>query len=123
MILVTLSGPLPVRLEDEVDLDKVHFQPEVFGAIVEGYLESAGEMLEPSEIDHLALAPQVITYELGLRFLAIIWTETFISRSSDPVTTSTVREPNSSFCPLWKNISAKWRKSLRSALLPKPLHS
>ena len=57
-------------LEDEVDLDKVRFQPEVFGAIVEGYLESAGDMLEPSEIDHLALAPQVITYELGLRFLA-----------------------------------------------------
>lgn len=57
-------------LEDEVDLDKVRFQPEVFGAIVEGYLESAGDMLEPSEIDHLAIAPQVITYELGLRFLA-----------------------------------------------------
>ena len=57
-------------LEDEVDLDKVRFQPEVFGAIVEGYLESAGDMLEPSEIDYLAIAPQVITYELGLRFLA-----------------------------------------------------
>ena len=57
-------------LEDEVDLEKVRFQPEVFGAIVEGYLESAGEMLEQSEIEHLALAPQVITYELGLRFLA-----------------------------------------------------
>ncbi|MEK9633520.1 MAG: mucin desulfatase, partial [Opitutae bacterium] len=28
------------------------------------------DMLEPSEIDHMALAPQVITYELGLRFLA-----------------------------------------------------
>ncbi len=57
-------------LEDEIDLEKVRFQPEVFGAIVEGYLESAGDMLEPSEIEHLALAPQVITYELGLRFLA-----------------------------------------------------
>ena len=57
-------------LEDEVDLEKVRFQPEVFGAIVEGYLEAAGDMLEQSEIEHLALAPQVITYELGLRFLA-----------------------------------------------------
>jgi Ser/Thr protein kinase RdoA (MazF antagonist) len=56
--------------EDEVDLEKVKFQPEVFGAIVEGYLETAGSMLEQSEIDHLAMAPQVITYELGLRFLA-----------------------------------------------------
>jgi hypothetical protein len=57
-------------LEDEVDLEKVSFLPAVFGAIVEGYLESAGDMLEQGEIDHLALAPQVITYELGLRFLA-----------------------------------------------------
>ena len=57
-------------LEDEVDLDKVHFLPEVFGSIVQGYLESAGDMLERSEIEYLALAPQVITYELGLRFLA-----------------------------------------------------
>ena len=56
--------------EDEVDLEKVKFQPKVFGAIVEGYLETAGNMLEQSEIDHLAMAPQVITYELGLRFLA-----------------------------------------------------
>ena len=98
-------------LEDEVDLDKVRFLPEVFGAIVEGYLESAGDMLEPSEIDHMALAPQVITYELGLRFWLIIWMGTFISRSSAPATTSTVRELNSSFCPQWKNISPKWRKS------------
>ena len=97
MILVTLSGPLPVQLEDEVDLIKYIFS-RVFGAIVEGCLESAGEMLEPSEIDHLALAPQVITYELGW-FLADYLDGDLYFKSSDPVTTSTVREPNSSFCP------------------------
>jgi Ser/Thr protein kinase RdoA (MazF antagonist) len=55
--------------EDEIDLDKVRFEADVFVAIVRGYLESAGNMLDQIEIEHLALAPQVITYELGLRFL------------------------------------------------------
>jgi len=56
-------------LEDEVNLEKVNFLPEIFSAIVQGYMESAGQMLEQVELDHMALAPQVITYELGLRFL------------------------------------------------------
>ena len=43
--------------------------PETFEAIVVGYLETAGNILEPIEIEHLAIAPQIITYELGLRFL------------------------------------------------------
>ncbi|MDG0965605.1 MAG: aminoglycoside phosphotransferase family protein [Opitutales bacterium] len=56
-------------LEDEPELDKVFFLPKTFEAIVEGYLKSAGSILESSEIEHLAVAPQIITYELGLRFL------------------------------------------------------
>jgi hypothetical protein len=56
-------------LEDEPGLEKVFFLPETFEAIVEGYLETAGNILEPIEIEHLAIAPQIITYELGLRFL------------------------------------------------------
>ena len=56
-------------VEDEVDLDKVRFLPETYGSIVEGYMESAGDMLDSREVGHLALAPLVITYELGLRFL------------------------------------------------------
>lgn len=57
-------------LEDETDLRKVFFLPETFEAIVKGYLSSAGFMLESCEVENLALAPKVITYELGLRFLA-----------------------------------------------------
>ena len=56
-------------LEDETNLDQVHFLPAVFEAIVEGYLESAGAMLVQKEIEFLPMAPLVITYELGLRFL------------------------------------------------------
>ena len=57
-------------LEDEPDLDKIFFLPKIFEAIIKGYHCSTGEMLESSEIENLALAPKVITYELGLRFLA-----------------------------------------------------
>ena len=56
-------------LEDEPEVDKVFFLPKIFGAIVEGYLKATSNILESSEIEHLAVAPQVITYELGLRFL------------------------------------------------------
>ena len=56
-------------LEDEPELDKIFFLPKTFEAIVEGYLKTAGNILESSEIEHLAVAPQIITYELGLRFL------------------------------------------------------
>ena len=56
-------------LEDEPEVDKIFFLPETFEAIVEGYLKTAGSILEPSEFEHLAVAPQIITYELGLRFL------------------------------------------------------
>ena len=56
--------------EDEPVLEKIRFLPNTFEAIVEGYLETAGDLLEPNEVEHLPIAPQVITYELGLRFLA-----------------------------------------------------
>lgn len=57
-------------LEDEIDLGKVNFMSDTFSAIVQGYLESAGSMLQKEEIDHLPIAPLVISYELGLRFLS-----------------------------------------------------
>jgi hypothetical protein len=44
--------------------------PEIFEALVEGYLDATNCFLSPLEVDHLAIAPQVLTYELALRFLA-----------------------------------------------------
>ncbi|NIV75236.1 MAG: phosphotransferase [Gammaproteobacteria bacterium] len=40
-----------------------------FQALVEGYLEGAGDVLTAEELDRLALAPRVITLELAMRFL------------------------------------------------------
>ena len=55
--------------EDERDLAKVEARLPIFEALVEGYLSSAASFLNAAEVAHLALAGQVITFEIGLRFL------------------------------------------------------
>ena len=56
-------------LEDEVDVSKMKFLPNRFAAILDGYLDGSGEMLLREELNALPMAPIVITYELGVRFL------------------------------------------------------
>ena len=56
--------------EDEQDLDKVEVEPELFESLARGYLAGAGPMLTAAEREHMALAGQVLAFELGLRFLA-----------------------------------------------------
>lgn len=56
-------------LEDETDLSKVVARPEMFAALAEGFLAGCGDSLNATERAHLALAGQVMTYEVGLRFL------------------------------------------------------
>ncbi len=55
--------------EDETDLSRVRMQLPVFAALVEGYLASAGPLLNETERAHLAFAARLITFEIGLRFL------------------------------------------------------
>lgn len=55
--------------EDETDLTKVVARPEIFEALVQGFLAGAGTSLNEVERAHLVTAGQVITYEIGLRFL------------------------------------------------------
>ncbi len=55
--------------EDEPDISMIHFLPNRFSALVDGYLAGVRDLLDSSEIDRLAVSPQVITYELSLRFL------------------------------------------------------
>jgi len=56
--------------EDERDLAKVEMRLEMFAALVGGYLASAGEFLNPVEKDHLVFCARLITFEIGIRFLA-----------------------------------------------------
>ena len=55
--------------EDEPDVSKICFLPERFVALVDGYLAGVRDMLDRNEVSHLSVSPQVITYELALRFL------------------------------------------------------
>ncbi len=43
---------------------------DMFEALVGGYLASAGVFLNPAEKDHLVFCARLITFEIGIRFLA-----------------------------------------------------
>jgi hypothetical protein len=56
--------------EDEQDLSKVTMQFPLFEALVRGYLSAAGEFLTATEKKFLAFSGKLITFEIGIRFLA-----------------------------------------------------
>ncbi len=55
--------------EDDADLDKVSMNIRYFKAFAEGFLGSAGSMLNKTEKEYLALSARVMTYMQVLRFL------------------------------------------------------
>jgi len=55
--------------EDTPDLTKVAMRLPIFEALVAGYLQTAGDFLNVTEVEHLVLAGKLITLELGIRFL------------------------------------------------------
>ena len=62
------SGTRPT-LEDERDLSRVEMRQDLFEAIVNGYLDSARDVLNGTEKDHLSFSAKLITFEIGIRFL------------------------------------------------------
>lgn len=56
--------------EDERDLDKVVLNIELFEALARGYLQSARAFLTPLELGNMVVAGKVITFTIGIRFLA-----------------------------------------------------
>lgn len=57
-------------LEDERDLSKVRMMMPMYEALVRGYLSTAGHFLNRVEKQHLAFSGKLITFEIGIRFLA-----------------------------------------------------
>jgi Ser/Thr protein kinase RdoA (MazF antagonist) len=57
-------------MEDERDLSKVTMQFPMFEALTRGYLASASGFLTPAEKRLLSFAGRLITFEIGIRFLA-----------------------------------------------------
>ncbi len=55
--------------EDEKDLSLVKFNKKVYDLFTEGYLESAGKILNNEERRLLPFAPVYLTFIIGLRFL------------------------------------------------------
>ena len=56
--------------EDEKDLSKIRMDISLFTAYARGYLSETGKTLNQVEKDYLAFAPKLITYTIGIRFLA-----------------------------------------------------
>lgn len=56
-------------LEDEPDLDKVQLDLTMFRSYTRGYLSEAHHFLTGTEVEQLAFAPLLITFEQTLRFL------------------------------------------------------
>ncbi|MBW3091935.1 aminoglycoside phosphotransferase family protein [Bifidobacterium sp. 82T10] len=57
-------------LEDEPDLDKVHFSPELFRAYTEGFVGELRASITPREAELLPMGAMMMTLECGMRFLA-----------------------------------------------------
>ena len=55
--------------EDEKDLNKVHFDIELYRIYVKGYLEMARDVLTPEELESLPWGARLMTFECGIRFL------------------------------------------------------
>jgi len=55
--------------EEERDLDRIEVRLRIFEAVVEGYMAGAGASLSAREVDLMPWGAQVITLELGMRFL------------------------------------------------------
>ncbi len=56
--------------EDETDLSKVHFDLSLFEAYAEGFLAAAGAALSETELATLPVGAILMTFEVGIRFLA-----------------------------------------------------
>jgi Ser/Thr protein kinase RdoA (MazF antagonist) len=55
--------------EDESDLSQVRMRMPIFEALVEGYLDAAGNFINDAEAENLPLAGKLMTLEVGIRFL------------------------------------------------------
>ena len=57
-------------VEDEKDLDKVHFDIELFRAYAEGYCSAVKDTITDREAELLPYSAYLMTIECGMRFLA-----------------------------------------------------
>lgn len=56
-------------VEDEIDLDKVYLNDDLFESYTDGYLSEISPYITKKEVLYMGSAIEVITFELGMRFL------------------------------------------------------
>lgn len=56
--------------EETTDLETVQFDLQLARPMLQGYLELAGPFLSDADLDHIPVAAQLISFELGLRFFS-----------------------------------------------------
>ena len=66
----SLRAGASTAAEDEADLNKVWFSLELFEAYTKGFLSVAKGALTEVELETLPLGAKLMTYEVGIRFLA-----------------------------------------------------
>lgn len=88
--------------EDERDLDKVHFDINLYELYVKGYLEMARDVLTPEELESLPWGARLMTFECGIRFLMDFLQEIRISRRHIRSTTWFVPVHSSDWYRRWK---------------------
>lgn len=59
-----------MAMEDETDLSKVGIDLSLFSAFSKGFLAETKQLLTPTEIHYLPMAPRFMAYIMGIRFLA-----------------------------------------------------
>ncbi|MBS1505343.1 MAG: aminoglycoside phosphotransferase family protein [Bacteroidetes bacterium] len=56
--------------EEEKDISKIEFRKNIYNALVQGYLSQMGDVLTEQEMKFIPFAGKMMTYIMGLRFLA-----------------------------------------------------
>jgi len=57
-------------MEDETSIERIGINISLYKSFTAGYLDEIGELLTPTELEFLPKAPRMMTYIMGIRFLA-----------------------------------------------------
>ena len=99
--------------EDEPNLEKVHFDMNLFELYTKGYLEGCGGVLTAKEREYMVWGAKLLTLECGMRFWPITCRATCILKPITPPTTWCAAALSSVWWPKWNSILTRWGQIVR----------